>query len=388
MSKMGSSMRVDRWIGLGLTIALLGIGGCRPAPKPQSSPKPPPIEAKLELDNLSFEQVDKQGKPLWKVRAERGVYAPDGKRAKITNLSGDLYQDGKIIMHITAKAGEVEQDGEKVVLHGDVVATETRNKLVLSGQIVEWQPKADLLIIRDRVQANQPKFQVNATEGKYVSRKQQLDLNGKITAVSTDPRLAMQTEHITWLVKDQKVIGDRSTQMQRYRGTAITERVVTNSFSTVLDSHSERLRQRKIVNLQGKVRLDAVNPPIQVDGESFSWDLDRELVVADRPLTILYPKEALVFTADAGELALKASTATLAGNAVGTSKRNQAKLRSDRLIWQIPSQQLVGTGNVVYQQINPVIKFTGTRGIGKLQDRSIVVSSDGKQRVQTEFVPN
>jgi hypothetical protein len=47
----------------------------------------------------------------------------------------------------------------------------------------------------------------------------------------------------------------------------------------------------------------------------------------------------------------------------------------------------VGTGNVVYQQIDPVIKFTGTRGIGKLQDRSIVVSSDGKQRVRTEFIP-
>ena len=380
MSKIGARMRVDRWIGIGLTIALASMGGCRPAPKPQASPKPKPIEARLELDNLSFEQVDKQGKPLWKVRAERGVYAPDGKRAKITNLSGDLYQDGKVVLRITAKAGEVERDGEKVLLLGDVVATETRNNLVLRGQTVEWQPKADLLTIRDRVQANQPKFQVNATDGKYVSRKQQLDLNGKVTAVATEPRLAMQTEHLTWLVKDQKVIGDRLTQMQRYRGTAITERASANSFSTVLE--------RQIVNLQGKVRLNAVNPLIQVDGESFAWDLDRELVTADRPLTILYPQEALVFTANTGELALKAGTATLAGDAVGTSSRNQAKLRSDRLIWQISSQQLIGTGNVIYQQINPAIKFTGTRGIGKLQDRSIVVSSDGKQRVQTEFIPN
>ncbi|WP_309737688.1 LPS export ABC transporter periplasmic protein LptC [Chamaesiphon sp. OTE_20_metabat_361] len=373
-------MTVDRWIGLGLTIAIASISSCRPAPKPPPSPKPKLIAARLELDNLSFEQVDKQGKPLWKVRAERGVYTPDGKRAKITNLSGDLYQDGKVVLRIVAKAGEVEQDGEKVLLSGDVVATETRNNLVMSGQTVEWQPKADLLTIRDRVQANQPKFQVNATEGRYVSRKQQLDLNGKITAVATEPRLAMQTEHLTWLVKDQKVIGDRLAQMQRYRGSAITERVTTNRFSTVLD--------RKIVNLQGQVRLNAVNPLIQVDGESFGWDLDRELVTADRPLTILYPQEALVFTASTGELALKAATATLAGNAIGTSSRNQARLRSDRLIWQISSQQLTGTGNVVYQQINPAIKFTGTRGIGKLQDRSIVVSSDGKQRVQTEFIPN
>ena len=63
------------------------------------------------------------------------------------------------------------------------------------------------------------------------------------------------------------------------------------------------------------------------------------------------------------------------------------KLRADRLIWQIASQQILGTGNVVYQQVNPPIKFTGTRGVGKLQDQSIVVSSDGKQQVRTEFLP-
>jgi LPS export ABC transporter protein LptC len=373
-------MKIDRCVRIVLTIAILGIGGCSQASKPQPSPRPTAVEAKLELDNLSFEQVDKQGKPLWKVRAQRGVYAPDRQRAKVTNLSGDLYQDGKIILHLTAKSGELEQAGEKVILRGDVVATETRNNLVLIGQEVEWQPKADLLTIRDRVQANQPKFQVNANEGKYLSRKQQLDLNGKITAFSTDPRLAMQTEHITWLVKEQKVIGDRSTQLQRYRGAAMTERVTTNSFSSVLD--------RKIINLQGNVQLNTTNPLIQVNGESFSWNLDRELVTADRPLKIWHSQEALTFNANAGELDLKASTATLTGNATGIATRNQSQLRSDRLIWQIASQQIVGTGNVIYQQIDPVIKFTGNRGVGKLQDRSIVVSSDGKQRVQTEFVPN
>jgi LPS export ABC transporter protein LptC len=363
-----------------LAIAILGIGGCRLPSQPQASPTPAAIEAKLELDNLSFEQVDKQGKPLWKVRAQHGVYAPDRKRAKVTNLDGDLYQDGRVVLHITAKTGEVEQEGEKVILRGDVIATETRNKLILIGQEVEWQPKADLLVIRDRVQANEPKFQVNANEGKYFSRKQQLDLSGKITAFSVEPRLAMQTEHLIWLVKDQQVIGDRSTQIQRYRGDRITERVTANSFSSALG--------RKVINLQGKVQLNATNPLIQVNGESFSWNLNRELVTATRPLTIVHQQEAVTFSANAGELDLQQSTATLTGNASGISARNQAKLRGDRLIWQITSQQLVGTGNVVYQQIDPEIKFTGTRGVGKLQDQSIVVSSDGKQPVQTEFVPN
>ena len=373
-------MKIYRYISVILTIAMLGIGSCRSPKQPQPSPTPTTtIEPKLELDNLSFEQVDKQGKPLWKVRAKRGVYTPDRKRAKVTNLDGELYQDGKIIMRIAAKTGEVQQEGEKVILRGDVVTTETRNNLILIGQEVEWLPKADLLMIRDRVQANQPKFQVNANEGKYLTRKQQMDLSGKITVLSSDPRLAMQTEHLLWQVKDRTVSGDRSTQIQRYQGNQITAKVTANRFSTALD--------RQIINLQGKVQLNAINPLIQVNGESFVWNLEREIVTADRPLTIFHQQQAVTFNANAGELDLQASTATLTGNARGVATRNQAKLGADRLFWQIASQQIVGTGNVVYQQISPLIKFTGTRGVGKLQDQSIVVSSDSKQRVQTEFIP-
>jgi LPS export ABC transporter protein LptC len=371
-------MKVHDWKSIILTIAIVGIGGCGSPPTPKPSQTPTAIEAKLELDRLSFQQVDQQGKPLWKFRAQHGVYAPDKKKVKVTNLDGDFYQDGKIILHVIAKLGEVEQDGEKVFLRGDVVTTETRNKLVLIGQEVEWQPKADLLTIRDRVQANQPKFQVNANEAKYFSRKQQIDLSGKITAFSSDPRLAMQTEHITWLVKSQKVIGDRPTQLQRYQNNQITTQVTTNSFATALD--------RKIINLQGKVQLNATKPSLQVNGESFGWQIDRELITADRPLTIIDRQEAITFTANAGNLDLQASTATLTGTAHGVATRNQANLSADRLVWEITSQQLIGTGNVVYQQIDPLIKFTGTRGVGKLQDRSIVISG-GKQQVRTDFIP-
>jgi LPS export ABC transporter protein LptC len=379
--KLGK-MKVSYWnriLRVVSTIAIVGISGCAPESKPKPKQTPVTIEAKLELDNLSFQQVDKQGKPLWKVRAQKGVYSPDKKRAKVTNLDGDFYQDGQIVLHVTAKVGEVEQAGEKVILRGDVVTKETRNQLTLIGQEVEWQPKADLLIIRDKVQANQPKFQVNADEGRYLSRKQQLDLTGKkITAYYQDPRLAMQTEHMIWLVKDQKIIGDKPVQIQRYQENQITSQVTANSFSTALD--------RKIVNLQGNVQLNATKPLIQVNGESFAWNIDRELVTADRPITIVDSKEAITLTAKTGELDLQKSLATIAGQAVAVAARNQAKLEANRLVWEITSQQLIGTGNVVYQQIDPTIKFTGTRGVGKLQDRSIVVSG-GKQQVRTEFIP-
>jgi LPS export ABC transporter protein LptC len=373
-------MQGYRCVSFVCAIGMCAIGGCSTTkPQATTSPKPSPIEAKLELDNLSFEQVDKQGKPWWKVRAQRGEYTPDRKIAKVTNLTGDLYQDGEVILHVTAKTGEIGQGGDKFVLHGDVIAKETRNNLTIIGQEVEWQPKVDVLTIRDRVQANHPQFQANASEGKYFSRKQQMDLSGKITGFYNDPRLALQTEQMTWLVKQQKVSGERPVQIQRYESQKISSQVTANRFETALD--------RKIVSLQGNVQLNAINPLIQVNGDAFTWNFDREVVTTDRPLTILHQKEAALFNANAGELDLKASTATLIGNARGATTRNQAKLRADRLVWQMTSQQIVGTGNVVYQQIAPLIKFTGTRGVGRLQDQSIVVSSDNKQQVTTEFVP-
>jgi LPS export ABC transporter protein LptC len=372
-------MKSYHWHRIVLTIIGIGLGSCgTKTTQPKPSPTPAAIEAKLELDNLSFQQVDRQGKPLWKFRAQHGIYAPDRKKVKVTNLDGDFYQDGKIILHVTAKLGEVEQEGAKIFLRGDVVTTETRNSLVLIGQEVEWQPQADLLTIRDRVQANQQKFQVNANEGKYFSRKQQMELTGKITAFAVNPRLAMQTEHLTWLVKDQKIIGDRPTRLQRYQDNQITTQVTTNSFTTALD--------RKVINLQGQVQLNATKPILQVNGDSFMWQIDRELITANRPLTIVDRQEAVTFNANAGNLDLKESIATLTGKAQGVAIRNQANLSADQLVWEITSQQLIGTGNVVYQQIDPVIKFTGTRGVGKLQDRSIVVSG-GKQQVRTEFIP-
>ena len=371
-------MEVCHWTKIVLMIAIVGTSGCVPESKPKPKQSPAVVEAKLELDNLSFQQVDKQGKPLWKVRAQKGVYSPDKKRAQVTNLDGDFYQDGQIVLHVTAKVGEVEQSGEKVILRGDVVTKETRNQLILIGQEVEWQPKADLLIIQGKVQANQPKFQVNADEGRYFSRKQQLDLSGKITAYAQDPRLAMQTTHITWLVKNKTIVGDKPVQIQRYQQQQITSQVTANSFSSALDL--------KIINLQGNVQLNAIQPLIQVNGESFAWNIDRELITANRPIKIVDSKEAVTLTAKTGELDIQKSLATLAGQAIAVAERNQARLEANQLVWEITSQQLIGTGNVTYQQIDPIIKFTGTRGVGKLQDRSIVVSG-GKEQVRTEFIP-
>jgi LPS export ABC transporter protein LptC len=358
------------------------LGGCNFTARNNTKPSPTPsaIEAKLELHDLSLEQVDPQGKLLWKVRAQKGVYTPDRKTAKVTNLMGELYQDGQVILQLTAKSGEVEQDGEKVVLRGDVVAKETRNHLVLSGQELEWTPKRDLLAIRHNVRANHPQLQAKADLGKYWSRVQKMDLTGKkIVAVSQNPHAILETDKLTWLVKEQKAIAPRPVQVQRYEGQQIIAQVTAKKATAILD--------RKIITLQGKVQFNQVNPQITANGEQVDWHLQEEKIFVDRPLQIVHLKEQATFNANSGQLDLKAQVATLSGNARGVATQNQANLQADRLEWQMTNQEIVATGNVVYNQTQPQIKFSGTRGVGKLQDQSVVVTSDRSKQVQTEIIP-
>ena len=84
---------------------------------------------------------------------------------------------------------------------------------------------------------------------------------------------------------------------------------------------------------------------------------------------------------------LSKNVATLTGNAHGVATRNQANLRADRLTWQIDNQQIVGTGNVRYQQQDPTLTLTGVKGVGKLQDQSVVVTGNSQQLVETQIIP-
>jgi lipopolysaccharide export system protein LptA len=317
---------------------------------------------------------------LWKVRAQKGVYTPDRKTAKVTNLRGELYQDGQIVLQLSAKSGEVEQDGERVLLRGDVVAKETRNNLILSGQELEWRPKQDLLTISNNVRANHPQLQAKADRGRYWSRTQKMDLTGKkIVAVSQDPNAVLQTDKLIWLVKEQRAMANYPVQVQRYEGEQIIAQVRANKAALALD--------RKIITLQYNVQFNQVNPEIIANGERVAWHLKEEKIVVDQPLKIVHVKEQATFNANSGQLNLKSQVATLSGNARGIATQNQANLQADRLEWQMTNQEIVATGNVVYNQTNPQIKFTGTRGVGKLQDQSVVVTSDRSKQVQTEIIP-
>jgi LPS export ABC transporter protein LptC len=355
-------------------------GESRTAEKIQQDTAATDIEGSLVFNDITLDQADEQGRLLWKVKAKRVIYTKDKKLARIENPTGDLFQDGKVVLRVSANSGEIQENGDKVYLKGQIVATDTRNGAVFQGDEVEWRPKEDLLLLRNNLKSTHPKLEATAKAGRYFTRKQQMELDGSVAAISKDPNLQMQTEGLVWQIQEQKVSGDKRIRMQRYKDKTVTDRVEADK--------SEVNLKTKIATLQQNVQLTSVDPPVLMSSNSAVWNLTTEIVVSNQPVRIVHQKENVILTGNQGQIDLKRQLANLTGGVQGVGSRNQANLYANQLTWEIPTQNIQASGNVRYQQVNPPFNTTGPTAVGKLQDQSVVVSGGGAGgRVVTEIIP-
>ncbi len=354
-------------------------GESRTAKKLKEDTAATEIEGSLVFENVTLDQADEQGRPLWEVKATKATYTPDRKVARVENPSGDLYQDGEIVLRVSAKSGEILENGKTVFLRGEVTATDTRNGTVFRGEEVEWRPEEDLLLVRNNLKGTHPQLQATANEGRYSSREQQVELSGKVEAIAKDPNLQMETERLVWQIEAEKVQGDQRIRMERYEDETVTDRVEAD--------RSELDLSANLVTLTQNVQLTSIDPPVLMSSNAAVWNLDAQTVVSNQPVQIVHQKENLVLTANQGQMNLEEEVATLTGGVRGVGSRNQAELYANQLTWELPTQNMRASGNVIYKQVDPPFSTTGETAVGKLQDQSIVVRGSGNDRVVTEIIP-
>jgi LPS export ABC transporter protein LptC len=414
-----NSCRWSAGIATVLCCALV-LSGCGGGKKDLSADSPA-TENQLSIDNFSLEQSNAQGKLWWKMKAKKASYTIDRKVAQVKDLAGELYQDGQVIMKLSAQSADVIQDGEKVTLRGDVTTTETRNQLVVVSQELEWQPNQDLLTISKGLRATHPKAQMTGERGTYISRQQRLELFDKIIAVAPAENIRLQTSYLLWDVATANISGNQPVRIDRFKEGKQIEQVNADSVSYNIDKQVAKLGgsskvkfnsiaygasgaieqaikveansatweiQPNIVALQDKIRFDGTKPVIRVTSNNARWNIKQQLITASNALEIFDQAEQATFTANSGSLDLAKNMAVLNGNARGSSTRNQAKIQAEKITWDITTQQITGKGQIRYQQTDPTLKVNGAEALGKLQDQSVVVTGNGKDFVETQIIPS
>ncbi|MFN6525582.1 LPS export ABC transporter periplasmic protein LptC [Nostoc sp. ChiSLP03a] len=362
-----------------LVFGLVGCGGKSPPTSQQNTADSSNKDSNLTFFDVTLEQADEVGRPIWKVRAKTAKYTKEKQIGQAESPYGELYQDGKIVYQIKADVADIEQDGKQLFLKGKIFATDPSNGIVLQGNELEWRPKEDLLIVRNKINGSHKKLQAVAQEVRVKTREQRMEFSGGVVANSIDPQMQVRTEHLIWNIKEEKLIGDRPLEIDRYKDNKISDRGKGNSAEVNLKT--------KIATVQKNAQLDLLDPPMQIASNSMTWNMNVETVTTNSPTRMFQRAENVTVTANQGEMKIPQKTVYLKGNVNAVGQRRQS-LRSNTLTWYLDNKLVEAQGNVVYRQIDPPLNFVGETAVGNLQTENILVkggSSSG--RVVTEIIP-
>jgi LPS export ABC transporter protein LptC len=370
------------WIIAPLFLCLTGLGACQPPEPPNLPPtNNPKIEdnSRLTLNNATLEQANPTGQPLWKIQVKKATYSQDQKIARLEKVKGNIYQDGKVVLQVTADRGEVYKEGQEVLLQQNIIAIDPRNQAVIRAKEVRWQPKEGILIVRKDLKGEHLQLEATATEGRYDTKQQKLDLSGKVIAIAKDPRIRLSTDRLTWEIPRKVILTDRLVTFDRYEGNTVSDRVTATGGRWEMDN--------RLVLLQDNIEYRSIDPPLQIAGQQVRWNYRDRTIASDRPVELLHSEDNITLTGNRVFADLGQRIARLEGGVKGLNQKTGAILYSQVLTWKIREKLVEATGNVSYDQPQPKFNVTGERAIGNLAENNVVVSSRSGDRVVTEIYP-
>jgi LPS export ABC transporter protein LptC len=340
-------------------------------------------ETDLVLRDVTLEQPDDDGQLLWRVRGTEVTYSPNQQVAYVTQPDGELFQDGEMIYVVTADTGEIRENGNVILLRGNIQATGLKNDSILRGNELEWRPEEDILIVREQITGSHPKIRAVADEARVYNRQNRMDLIGNVVANTvvqdprTEPWLKLQANQLVWLWEEERIDSPQPLRVEQFENETITE---------VVSGQQGRMNlEEQRVFLSKNVAMQLLEFPLQITTESMEWRVPEGLVVVNQPLSLYHPKANINAQARRGQMNLNEQQVQLSQDVVAYSEPKQARMTSNQLNWDVESQVLVAKGNVNYRQADPSINLNGSRAVGRLDQQTIVV--DGG-RVVTEIIPN
>lgn len=338
------------------------------------------VESGLILNNATLEQANPKGQILWKVQTDEAAYSPDRKKAQLTGVKGNIYQDGKIVLRVKADQGEINRDGQEILLKNNVVAVDPRNNTVIRSEEVEWRPQDSVLMVRKNLRGSHPQLEATAKEAKYFAKKQQFELIGNIIATAKNPRLQLKTEHLIWDVPQDKVIGDRLLNVVRFEDKTITDQLVANQAQVNLKT--------KQVLVEKNIEFKSLEPPLQVATNEILWKYKDRQVTSSKPVKLIEYQRGVTVIGNEAQVDFPQNMAYLRRGVQGSGRANGSKLYSNDLTWNIKDQTIEALGNVIYEQAgDPPFNLTGEKATGTLHNNNIVVHGNPQDRVVTEIFP-
>lgn len=341
------------------------------------------VEQGLVLYNAVLEQSNADGQILWRLSTKKAIYTQDKESAILEGLTGNLYENGKIVLKVSADKGEVKNEGKEIYLSENILAFDTRNKAEFKGDNLVWKPEENVMLMEGNqgITANHPKLVIKAQQAKYNTATQLLELDKNILGTTINPSLQLKTQHLYWQIPENKIITNTLIDLVRYDDKKkVTDKLKSNQAEIDLDIN--------VAIINGNIEYQSLEPPLQAATEKITWYYTDRKMRSNTPTKLVQVEDDMTLTANNVDFHLEENQLYLKGGIYGQAVKNEVEIYSDNLVWNLDNQEINADGNVFYKQINPDFNLRGISAVGKLQDKQMTVKGNQDNPVTTVIYSN
>jgi LPS export ABC transporter protein LptC len=361
-------------------LSILAACGAKQPARDVSQKQPLRSESQLSLSGTTIEQANDNGKIVWKIKAKQANYTPDKKTARLEGLTGELFENGKVILQVSALKGTVEEDGKEIILEEKVIAIDPRNQTKIKSEKIEWYPDKKLLLIPNRVTGERPDLTVSAEKGTYETNVQKLNLQGKIVAIYNNPKLQLKTEELSWQIPQQQLSSSSFVEIWQYQNKAIVDRLAGDRAKVSL--------QNATTTLEGNAILKSARPNLKITTDIVTWNYRNRSIDATKTVTIDDLINKVTLIGNRGKVDLNKSIATLNNGTQAVDRLRSAQLFANDLVWYFNTNMLEALGDIKYSQSKPKLTLVGNRAVGNLKNNQITVNGSQGKQVETKIIPD
>jgi LPS export ABC transporter protein LptC len=273
---------------------------------------------------LELEQKKSSGDIDWKLSSPEARYEFSRRLVRAKQPIGVLYNRNKPSFKIRADFAVVINDGDQIILEGDVQLQQINGqKILIKGERLRWQPQLSLLTMEQQPRAFDERSRITATVATLQQDTNDLTLSGPVQldrwqnklALTVKPDTAVRTGKALWnlsdgsLSADGPILGQRSDKegvvLEQLEGRELSGNtmkgvITVKSPVTVTMPKNKGLLRAKDTSWNFRKQTLSSNDPFeglidqtQINGESFLAELDQSSVVIPEGCQIQQPGERL-----------------------------------------------------------------------------------------------
>lgn len=273
---------------------------------------------------LELEQKKSSGDIDWQLSSPEARYELTRRLVRAKRPVGVLYSKNKPSFEIKADFAVVINDGEQIMLEGDVQLQQINGqKILIKGERLRWEPELSRLIMEQQPRAFDDRSRITSTLAILQQDTNSLTLSGPVQldrwqdklALTVKPDTAVRTGQATWnlengsLKANGPVLGQRRDQegvvLEQLEGRELTGNTqkglitVKSPVIVTMPKNKGFLRAKDTSWNFRKQTLSSNDPfegfikEIQINGERFRAELDQNTVTIPEGCRIKQPGERL-----------------------------------------------------------------------------------------------